>query len=375
MRINGNDIPIEPGVLLGQMAYALFGLLLILLGAAILYTIAQWALRGRRVEGEVLGIRRRGTQFHSVYRYALQQGGWGEATSVQGSSSLAGRGTGTRRLIRILPEHPPDSSEEAREPASLVIWSLALGLVLGGGWLTWSSATAYKRSIFTWIFFLLVAAIAGWLLWPRLMRLLKAAKAMAGLPQPWSGLPIESAETIGLASTPAPRMQLSSRRPGRSGLLFCVAGLVVLATALIPVHRLRELRSGTRAEGTVLWLEMNTNNNNHHSRFPEVQFTAADGAVVRFLDRVGANPSPYKVGDRVSVLYQPGKQGTAMIDHGWSNWEPVAALLLLGTALLGAGFMSMRGNVALRQTGSVNELFYLDTNVSTGDRGNNHGQL
>ena len=121
MRINGSDIPIEPGVLLGQMAYVLFGLLLILLGAAILYTIAKWAFRGRKVEGEVLGVRRRGTQFHSVYRYALQQGGWGEATSVQGSSSLAGRGTGTRRLIRILPgdtsNRLPDHAEEAREPS------------------------------------------------------------------------------------------------------------------------------------------------------------------------------------------------------------------------------------------------------------------
>ncbi len=373
MRINGNDIPIEPGVLLGQMAYALFGLLLILLGAAILYTIAQWALRGRRVEGEVLGIRRRGTQFHSVYRYALQQGGWGEATSVQGSSSLAGRGTGTRRLIRILPEHPPDSSEEAREPASLVIWSLALGLVLGGGWLTWSSATTYKRSIFTWIFFLLVAAIAARLLGPRLMRLLKAVQAIAGPPQPWSALPIESAETLGLLSAPAPRMQLSSRRPGRSGLLFCVAGLVVLATALIPVRGLLALRSGTRAQGTVLWLEMNTTNNTHNSRFPEVQFTAADGTVVRFLDRAGANPSPYKVGDRVTVLYQPGQQGTAMIDHGLSNWEPVVALLVLGTTLLGLGVVSMRGTVVLRRTGSLDDLFNSDTNLSSRDRGNNHG--
>ena len=135
------------------------------------------------------------------------------------------------------------------------------------------------------------------------------------------------------------------------------------------------LRSGTRAQGTVLWLEMNTSNNNHNSRFPEVQFTAADGAVVRFLDRAGANPSPYKVGDRVTVLYQPGQQGTAMIDHGLSNWEPVVALLLLGTTLLGLGVMALRGGVALRHTGSAQEFFRLNANISSRDRGNNHGEL
>jgi hypothetical protein len=345
------------------MAYVLFGLLLILLGAAILYTIAQWAIRGRRVEGEVLGVRRRGAQFHSVYRYALQQGGWGQATSVQGGSSLIGRGTGTRKLIRILPEHP----DEAREPASLALWSLALGLVLGGGWLAWSSATTWKRSIFTWIFFALIAAVAGRMLWPRLTRLLKAAQALAGPSQPWDALPIESAETLGLLPTPT-RLQMSSKRPNRVGPLFCLAGLVVLATAVIPTRRLLELRSGIRTEGTVLWLEMNTTSYNHNSRFPEVQFTAANGVVVRFLDRAGANPSPYKVGDRVTVVYQPGKQGTAMIDHGLSNWAPVAGLLVLGMTLLSLGVMAARGSVALRQTGSVKELFSAARNVSSGSR-------
>jgi hypothetical protein len=190
---------------------------------------------------------------------------------------------------------------------------------------------------------------------------------LAGPSQPWDALPIESAETLGLLPTPC-RLQMSSKRPDRVGPLFCLAGLVVLATALIPIRRLLELRSGTRTEGTVLWLEMNTTSNNHNSRFPEVQFTAANGAVVRFLDRAGANPSPYKVGDRVTVLYQPGKQGTAMIDHGLSNWEPVAGLLVLGMTLLSLGVMTARGSVALRQTGSVKEFFAAARNVSSGSR-------
>jgi Protein of unknown function (DUF3592) len=348
VRINGNDIVIDPGAFFGHMAYVLFGLFLILLGAAIFYTIAQWARRGRRIEGEVLGVRRRNAQFHSVYRYALPLGGWGEATSVQGSGSLDGRATGIRKLIRVMPDHP----EEAREPASPVMWLLAFGLTLGGGWLTWSSVTTWKHSIFTWIFFVLVAALAGRILWPRLMRLLKAVQAAVGPAQPWSALPIESAEMLG-SSPAASRAQFSSRRPGRVGPLFCIAGVVVLATAYIPIHKLRELRSGTRAEGTVLWLEMSQFNNNRHNKFPEVQFTAADGSTVRFLDHTGADPSPFRVGDRVTVLYQPGKQGTAMIDYGLRNWEPVVALLVLGTILLSLGVMTLRGAVVVSQSRSA----------------------
>lgn len=345
MSVNGNDIVLEPSVLIGQLAYVLFGLFLLLLGLAIFYTIAKWARSGRQVEGEILGVRRRGAQFHNVYRYALLEGGWGEATSVQGSGSLAGRGTGTRRLIRVMPEHP----EEAREPTSAVTWLTASGLVLGGGWLTYSSATEWKHSPFTWAFFATIAASVVRFLWPRLMRLLKTLQAVVTPPQPWNALPIERSEALGTSvAFPGPRASI--RRPGHVGAIFCIASFVVFASALIPIRGLLHLRAGTRTEGTVLWLEVNNFNKPRHARFPEVQYTAADGETVRFLDRTGANPSPYKVGDKVTVLYQPGVKGTAMIDRGARNWEPAAALLILGTLLLGLGTLTLRGTVAVRRT-------------------------
>jgi hypothetical protein len=42
------------------------------------------------------------------------------------------------------------------------------------------------------------------------------------------------------------------------------------------------------------------------------------------------------------VMYQPCKQDTAMIDRGMRNWEPVGAMLLLGTAFTTLGFVSLR---------------------------------
>ena len=347
MRINGNEI--EPGILLQQMVFVLGGLFLILLGVAIFYTIAYWARRGQRVEGEVIGVRVRGGQYHSVYRYDLPGLGLREATSVQGGSSLDGRSTGTRRMIRVIPEHP----EEAREPAATVIWVLACGLVLGGGWITWSYATTWKRSVLTWIFFAMIAAILGRFVWHKLTRFLDAVQAKVGVAEPWDALPIEDAERFGVTPQ-TPRLQVVSKGSIRTPAIFVIAGLNVWGTAFISIHHLLTLRSGTRTEGTVLWLNENNANHGSYSKFPEVQFSDVHGTTVRFLDKAGADPSPYKVGDKVPVLYHPDQQGSAMVDHGRGNWEPVVALLVLETTLLGVGLMAARGGVvAGSQTGPV----------------------
>jgi hypothetical protein len=338
--MNGNEIQIEPGFFFGQIASVLGGLFLLLLGVAILYSIAYWRLHAQRVEGVIIGIRRRGAYFHNVYRYALPGGELREATSVQGSGSLKGRTTGRRLEIRVRADHPG----EAREASSPVMWALALGLVLGGCWLTYYSVTMWKRSVVTWILFAVAAVYVGRRLWRWLAPCLTKMRSQPGASDAWSALPIESAETLGLSPEPI-RFQVTDSKSRPSGAIFCIAGLAILATAYIPVYRLLLMRTGTRTEGTVLRLDSDTSNrpgNNHPGLYPVVQFTSTDGTVVHFLSRAGSNPSPYKVGDHVPVLYQPGKQDTAMIDRGIRNWEPVGFMLLLGTAFTTLGFVSVR---------------------------------
>jgi Protein of unknown function (DUF3592) len=342
--MTSNDISIEPQIFFGQMASVLGGLLLFMLGSAILYSIAYWRRRGQRVEGVIIGIRRRGAYFHSVFRYVLPSGEWREATSVQGSSSLKGRTTGRRRELRVMADHPG----EARESAGAVTWTLALALILGGGWLTYYSVTEWKHSIVTWIVFTIAVAYAGRKLWRWLAPYLTKMRSQPKVADPWSGLPIETAETLDLPSSPN-RLVAADSKSRRTGAIFCIAGLAMLTIAYIPVHRLLMLRTGVRTHGTVLRLEENTTNNNH-GLYPEVQYTSTDGTVVHFLDRAGANPSPYKIGDQVPVRYQPGKQDTAMIDRGLRNWEPVVGLLILGAAFTTLGFVSLRA-----QSGSANQ--------------------
>jgi hypothetical protein len=86
--------------------------------------------------------------------------------------------------------------------------------------------------------------------------------------------------------------------------------------------------------------------NKNNGIYPDVTFTDTRGATVRFSDHVGSNPSPFKVGDHVTVLYQPAKPETAMIDRGWRNWESILGLLLMGTVMTGLGFLTLRAHIS-----------------------------
>jgi Protein of unknown function (DUF3592) len=344
-----HEISIQPGIFFGQIVYVCGGLFLMLLGAAIFYTTAHWRRHGVRVEGTIVGVRRQGLQIHNVYQYALPSGGVHEATATQGSGSLKGRETGLRVEIRVLPDHP----EQAHEAPSLVMWALAFGLFLGGGWLTYDSVTEWKRSPVTWTMVALLAIFAGGKIWRWLPRQLKKMQSQMGTTDIWSGLPIESAETLGL-SPQARRVQVQGKNPGQTGLVFCIAGLVIIAFSYFPTHQLRELRSGTRTEGKVLRLA-ESGGAHHHALYPQVQYTNTEGATVSFWDHQGANPSPYQVGDQVTVLYLPGKKGSAMIDHGKRNWDSVIALLLLGSTLLALGLFTLKNLLSPASQGGVSQ--------------------
>jgi uncharacterized protein DUF3592 len=335
-----HEIAIEPGIFFGQMAYVLGGLLLLLMGAAIFYTMWQWRRHGQQVEAVVLGIRRRGAQVHSVYRYAMPDGGLREVTSVQGSSSMKGRETGRRMMIRVMPGHAPGQPDEAREAPGFVMWALASGLVLGGAWLTYDSVISWRRSPVTWIVVAVVAMYLGRKIWRRLARFLTSMQSKLGAADGWSDVPIETVETLPFSPQPI-HAQITGAKPARSSAIFCILGLVIFAVAYIPAHKLILLRAGARTQGTVWRLSSQQFQHNRHNVFPEVQFTDENGATIRFLDHTGSNPSPYKVGDHVAVLYQPGRQGSAMIDRGFRNWLPVAALLLLGTVFTSLGLLML----------------------------------
>lgn len=88
-------------------------------------------------------------------------------------------------------------------------------------------------------------------------------------------------------------------------------------------------RKAANAQGQVIRLISKTDNDGT-TYYAMVGFAAADGAQIEFKDSIGSNPPSFSEGDRVDVLYDPALPQDAIIDRGWFNLLPSAALALVG---------------------------------------------
>jgi len=329
---------IGSGLLESQALDVFGGLFLLLIGAAIFYTLATWRFRALQLNGETLGVRRRGPYFHGVYRYVLPSGQAAQATSVQGHTSPRDFRSGRHVTIQVMPEKP----DEAREQRAPWLWVLAVALLLGGIWLIYIGATVSKRSPVTWVLILLALAYLAHWLWKRVTALLAKMQPIA-VADPWSALPIEPAETLSASS--AATVSLSSPRSTSrpAGPIFIVLGLGILALALWQARGVLHLGHGIRTSGRVVELSEGTADRSGDTfLFPVVQYTDPNDGVLRFHDRTGARPSPFKVGDTVPVIFLPGKPATATIDRGTGNWATVGWSAVMGIVLTGLGVFALR---------------------------------
>ena len=102
MNFNNVSIHIGSGFFASQVFGFFGGLFLLLIGAAIIHTLASWRFRGLQVDGEIIGV--------------------------------------------------PD---EAREQHAPMLWTLTVVLLLSGAWLIYVGATVSKHSLGAWVVILL----------------------------------------------------------------------------------------------------------------------------------------------------------------------------------------------------------------------------
>lgn len=92
---------------LQQAALFMLALCLLLTGALVAGSDLYWRRYGLRVEGEIIGVRRKRNVFYPVYRYMHPQtGAWVVADSDTGSSLLEGKETGRRVALRMFLNDP-----------------------------------------------------------------------------------------------------------------------------------------------------------------------------------------------------------------------------------------------------------------------------
>lgn len=151
--------------------------------------------------------------------------------------------------------------------------------------------------------------------------------------------------------------------------LFLAVGLVLLVAAMLEsmgVWRLEQ--SGVRAPGVVSSFDASRcdSRNLPVCVHAVVTYATSSGQRVSFRDGYGSDPSRYRVGQTVIVLYRAGSPRGAIIDRGIGNWIGAAALYVLGggLALFGIGI-----RVKFARTSRTRS-----TAACSGERGAERGQ-
>ena len=138
------------------------------------------------------------------------------------------------------------------------------------------------------------------------------------------------------------------------GIVFigcgCLALLLSLAVAGYGfyAHQTEMTKRERRpvATGTVVDLASRIGRSGHLYH-PVVEFRTPDGETVKFESEFGSMPASQKVGNTVSVRYNPANPSDAGVDSGLTKWTTLgiagllaAIILCLGLAFLGTGLFS-----------------------------------
>jgi len=107
-------------------------------------------------------------------------------------------------------------------------------------------------------------------------------------------------------------------------LFFCALALFFVAYGLRTLIQARRFAAtashatGTVVDTTTAWVDPDGRDPSDTTgawlRFPVVRYQTASGQTVTFRSRTGTQPSPYKVGQQVPVLYNPADPRDARID-------------------------------------------------------------
>jgi hypothetical protein len=124
------------------------------------------------------------------------------------------------------------------------------------------------------------------------------------------------------------------------GAVFAAIGAVFLAVGLLLRVGSRRLRGGQRAEGRIVDFRTASPTRTAASGIiyqPTVTFTTSDGQEVTATSPYGSNPRPGKVGDSVTVLYDPRDPQRVRVETRGG----VSGCLTGGFVALGGGMLAL----------------------------------
>ncbi len=126
------------------------------------------------------------------------------------------------------------------------------------------------------------------------------------------------------------------------GTLFFVFGL---ASGL---QSIRQISTFARAQGSVVDVVTRVDSDGDTTYAPVVEFTAANGRRYEFTNSTSNNPSPYKIEQRVTVLYDPTNPINVRIDSPADLWILPFVFMLIGGIHGLIGWIGMFKNMRSR---------------------------
>ena len=99
-----------------------------------------------------------------------------------------------------------------------------------------------------------------------------------------------------------------------TGIIFAIIGIVMVVIAFVLSNNEQQfIRTATHVTGTVTQLLTSTDSKNNSSYKPVVQFTTTDGQEITYTSNISSNPSPYSIGQKVDIYYDPANPHSVVI--------------------------------------------------------------
>lgn len=118
------------------------------------------------------------------------------------------------------------------------------------------------------------------------------------------------------------------------GLLFLLVGGAMVVGAVVSAIRQAQRRALMhRAQGTVVRMVYTMRN----MQAPVVAFSGPGGPV-EFQSEIGSSPPAFRVGEAVTVLYDPAAPTKAQLDSFWDKWLLPGVLGFIGAVF---GFLGL----------------------------------
>jgi hypothetical protein len=122
------------------------------------------------------------------------------------------------------------------------------------------------------------------------------------------------------------------------GWFLAIGVVIAIAGVFSYVSTRRFIDRAARAAGTVVRVLEEADSGDGGTLFrPVVQFRTLAGAMVEFRSNFRSKPAGYRLGDAVTVLYEPDAPDRAEIESFMTLWFLTLICGLLGTIFLGAG--------------------------------------